>query len=301
MKLLLSLLSFLSPLLILAQSSIYHPFPDSNAVWNEEYDFFDHYPSPISIDNYSIAISGDTMINGLQYHKLITPYVQHQYIPPHFIGPLVPTGYRGAFRQDTVARMVYFVASGDSSETVLYDFNMGIGDTILDQTNCAVTVYSMDSILIGSDYRKRWNIAGSIQGPFEIIEGMGSSIGLLKTWLCDGDGFKNYLICFQQNGVTRWPSPSSTPCHLINTTEEPISQNRLYTLSPNPFHEYSMIVTYAAFDQLEIFNSLGVRVRCQKVDSGELIIERTSLPAGMYYFHLSSHKRLNISGKFIIN
>jgi len=300
MKRLLYLLFFLNPIFLFAQTNVYHPFPDSNAVWNEQYDYYDFYPSPICIDNYSITINGDTMINGLLYRKLLTPFVQHQYIPPHFVGPQVLTGYLGALRQDINDRKVYFVARYDSLETVLYDFNLNVGDTIIARTFCAVTVSSIDSILIGSDYRKRWVSYGSILGPVEFIEGIGSSKGLLSSWDCEGDGYGKNLNCFQQDGVTLWPFSSATDCNLITTIEESLSSKVLYELSPNPFRIHSKIVTYAEFDQLEIFNSIGIRVRTQKVCGNEIIIEKGALPVGIYFFILGSSNNYQESGKFII-
>lgn len=301
MKQILSTVFIFFPILLYSQTSIYHPFPDSNAVWNEQYDFFDFYPSPISIDNYSITIDGDTMINGILYHKLITPFVQHQYIPPHFNGPQILTGYKGALRQDTTARKVYYVARYDSLETLLYDFSLNVGDTILDQTFCAVTVYSIDSVLIGSDYRKRWNIYGSIQGPLEFIEGIGSSFGLLGSWRCDGDGFREYLTCFQQNSVTLWPASITTDCNLITTMAESLNSQSLYEMSPNPFGLNSKIITSGRFDKLEIFSAIGIRVRSQIVDNQIIIVERENLPSGMYFFHLLGINNTLASGKFIIN
>ncbi|TAH42516.1 MAG: T9SS type A sorting domain-containing protein [Bacteroidetes bacterium] len=301
MKRFLSLLFFFNPIFLFSQSNVYHPFPDSNAVWNEQYDYYDFYPSPICIDNYSIAITGDTMINGIFYHKLVTPFVQHQYIPPHFIGPQISTGYKGAIREDTIARKVFFVAPHDSLESLLYNFNLNVGDTILARTFCAVTVSSIDSILIGSDYRKRWVSYGSIHGSVEFIEGIGSSIGLLGSWVCEGDGYSEYLNCFQQNGVTLWPSSSTGDCNLITTIDELLSPKVLYKMSPNPFGAYSKIVTYAEFDQLEIFNSIGIRVRTEKPEGNEIMVERGALPVGIYFFILGSNNNYKASGKFIIN
>ncbi len=300
MKQLLSFLFFLFPLLLFAQTNVYHPFPDSNAVWNEQYDYYDFYPAPICIDNYSIIISGDTMINGRLYHKLVTPFVQHQYIPPHLVGPQVLTGYQGALREDTIDRKVYFVARNDSLESVLYNFNLNVGDTILSRNFCAVTVSSIDSILIGSDYRKRWVSFGSVHGQVEFIEGIGSSKGLLSSWDCEGDGYSKNLDCFQQDGVTLWPASSTSDCNLINAIEEPLVPKKLYELSPNPFRINTKMVTYAKFDLLEIFNSIGIRVRTQKVDSSEIILEKGDLPTGIYFFTFVTSNNYMASGKFII-
>src|SRR2546428_7387968 len=72
------------------------------------------------------------------------------------------------------------------------------------------TVTSIDSILIGNNYRKRWNTNSS----FSIIEGIGSTLGLLDFcyYLVSPT---NFLICFHQNGQTLYPDTINN-CSLIS-------------------------------------------------------------------------------------
>ena len=55
-----------------AQTSVYHPFPDSNAVWNI-YAMDICWFSSEYHNYYSITITGDTIIAGQNYKKLFTP------------------------------------------------------------------------------------------------------------------------------------------------------------------------------------------------------------------------------------
>lgn len=282
-----------------SQSNIYHPFPDSNAVWNEEFDYFDYHPTPMSIDYYSLTISGDTTINGTLYHKLIIPYVNHYNVPPYFSSQNVTQGYNGAIRQDINVKKVFFVAAHDSVETLLYNFNLNIGDTIPDSLGCFITVNSIDSILIGSDYRKRWIISGTTQ-PVEIIEGIGGTRGLHNTWLCYLDGFSTNLNCFQQNGTTHFPNSSSV-CNLINSGIEVSNRNSLIEVLPNPIHTSAIFKTKIIFDQLRIYNSLGICVRNLQIETADLYFDRGSLPNGIYYFHFLNRENVKASGIFIID
>ena len=103
-----------------AQNSGYHPFPDSNARWNIYY--WDYGWPQVTEIYYSIEISGDTSINGFPYHKLFTPYLQTS---RNLIkNSTVSSGYKGAIRQDTLARTVYIVPPFEVSEQLLYDFNL---------------------------------------------------------------------------------------------------------------------------------------------------------------------------------
>ena len=58
-----------------AQTTIYHPFPDSNAYWNFHIEYFCFPVQNNVIDHYSIEIGTDTLIGGSVYHKLQTPFL----------------------------------------------------------------------------------------------------------------------------------------------------------------------------------------------------------------------------------
>src|SRR5438045_3220280 len=97
------LLSFALLILLMTQTkgqtSVYHPFPDSNAYWNESYSYviFDfHFVSW----RYSIFIDGDTVIGGNAYHKLFENGYECMYCPDDATN-YFSNKYEGAIRQDT--------------------------------------------------------------------------------------------------------------------------------------------------------------------------------------------------------
>jgi hypothetical protein len=106
MKKLILLILLLPLLQAKAQTNVYHPLPDSNAVWNFNF----HVTCPFGmVADYSIMISGDTILNNLNYKKLYTPHIQLAVgsSPCYFI----ESNYRGAFRQDTSTKKVYIVSN----------------------------------------------------------------------------------------------------------------------------------------------------------------------------------------------
>src|SRR5688572_26179253 len=115
-----------------AQTSVYHEFPDSNAVWNfhcVQWMCMPVGPGPANVQfDYSITMIGDTTINGLIYHKLFTPFIQ--IINNTNCQMWMGTGYKGALREDTALRKVYYVPQSDTAEQLLYDFNLQVGDTV---------------------------------------------------------------------------------------------------------------------------------------------------------------------------
>ena len=214
------------------QTSVYHPFPDSAAVWNIEAD----WPCPQVINLYadfSITITGDTLISGQIYHKLSTPYVV-QYYHINGCGGEGP-GYRGAIRQDKAIKKVFIVQPLDTLEKLLYDFNMNVGDTVKGVVESGAlikdTVQSIDSVLVGSSYRKRWNITYGIS----FVEGIGSEFGLVeysKNGIIGTFPFYG-ITCFSQNGVTLYPY-YSTNCQLITSINSVDKNSNEIKIYPNP-------------------------------------------------------------------
>jgi hypothetical protein len=182
---------------------------------------------------YSIEISGDTIINSIQYHKLFTPYIQTSVKSKSI---QINTGYNGAIRQDTLIRKVFIVPRFESTEQLLYDFTMQVGDsvkgfiqTVFDPKD---VVFSIDSVLVGNSYRKRWNI--NLSYNISIIEGVGCTFGLIEQ--SPGQIIDYYDIgisCFRQNDLTIYPD-TLTNCELITSVNPIEKQIDLINVYPNP-------------------------------------------------------------------
>lgn len=237
MKTLLLSFTLISILALNAQTSTYHQFPDSNAVWNYNYQLF-CFSNGIANEFYSIEMSGDTVINNLNYQKLSIPYLQSQ--STGTCGGY-PIGYKGAIREDIPAKKVYIVPPSSNTEELLYDFNLQVGDTVkgyLESFTGYDVVQSIDSVLVGNSYRKRWDVNNCYFIYF--IEGVGSTYGLLEpSPSCVTDFADISLSCFQENGRTLLPD-TITSCNLITSIQEEKVQTdvRFY---PNPFSGSSQI------------------------------------------------------------
>jgi len=172
----LTLLLIFYSLVSTGQTSVYHPFPDSSALWNIHFSLY-CFSNGTGNENYSITISGDTTISAHTYHKLTTPFIQ-SLSTGICSGPV--SGYKGSFRQDTLAHKVFYIPRDSSSEQVLYDFNLHTGDTVKGYLEARAypkdIVNTIDSVLVGTQYRKRWSINSAYH--IQWIEGVGSTYGL---------------------------------------------------------------------------------------------------------------------------
>ena len=263
MKALLLIIFLTATLGTLAQTSIYRPFPDSNAVWNWQYSAFTCTPFTLFDEEYSYKLDGDTLIGSMQYHKIVTPFVQ---VNNTLCGPVNDIGYKGFIRQSIIDKKVYCILPNDSVEQLIFDFNLQVGDTIPTlefypgQCYEKIIVTQIDSVWIGGSYRKRWNGSSLI-----IIEGIGSNWEFLQP-LCEIiDGATGVLTCFTQNGSSLYPNTTYN-CDLITNLYSISSKHSSVNLFPNPFHTSITVETQVEKSTMKIYNSLGVFVREERIN-----------------------------------
>lgn len=185
--------TFLLLLFISTISSIWGqqaiPFPSSNASWavdKTSYTFGGGVVGGMVTSRFFYRTNGDSVINGKTY-TIISEAKTDYYSP-----------CRGLIRQDS--NIVYALTQHDTTETILYNFNWALGDSVI--------VYSLsqpveglvtlvDTILIGNINRKHIHISSNWM-PIDMIEGLGSLQGLLYNEIPPVD-FSSQLACFSQN------------------------------------------------------------------------------------------------------
>jgi hypothetical protein len=239
------------------QTTIYHAFPDSNAIWNFNFGMYCFFNGTAD-DYYSITISGDTLINSQTYHKLTTPYIQ-SFSTGNCAG-VVTTGYKGAIRQDTTNRKVFFIPPSNNAEELLYDFTIQVGDTVRGYTETQAMppdiVQSIDSVLVGNTYRKRWKINTGY--GINLIEGIGSTFGLIERSPGSVVDVGGYIItCFQQNGSIFYPD-TITSCQLINSVYPIDIISTQVAIFPNPSKgDFTIDFNRANIKEIQLIDLLG--------------------------------------------
>ena len=287
-----------------SQTSVYHPFPDSNAVWNIQTST-QCSVATATREFFSYIMEGDTLIGGQIYHKLHEPYViDSSGCWPYYSSGLGP-GYIGGLRQEVSNRKVYFIASMDTVEHLIYDFNLHLGDTI--RTFLAQDCWSGDSIISGEDsvlingtYRKRWALNLNF-GPSYIIEGIGYTGGLI-THYCDWFEGGAVLSCFIQNGTLLYSDPDpyyQTNCDIINNLTSIVNNDKI-SIHPNPFSEIAVLEIKEPQGELNMYNLLGVNVFRKNIISISTTIEREGIPPGIYFITITNREGIIQKGKIVI-
>ncbi|MFM1916370.1 MAG: hypothetical protein RLZZ531_2039 [Bacteroidota bacterium] len=293
-KLLLISITMLSLTVSYGQTSVYHSFPNSDAIWNVTYGGYQAQCS-----KYSYTLTSDTIVNSVTYKKI---YQQKSNYPndPWTSGcdwccpsPAI-IYYAGALREDIVAKKVFYLPVSASSDTLLYDFNLAVGDPVPLSINnwCpALQVESIDSVLIGTSYRKRWNMAdpniNCVSTTSSVIEGIGNTFGLLERF----DFFEQggHLDCFSQNNQSLYPTYSpNSGCPLVSGIEElsPVG----FTVSPNPLSDQTTIQFESKLNNatLSLYNCFGQKVKeINNINDQTIILTRDKLTNGLYYAQLT--------------
>lgn len=199
-------------------------------------------------DSVRFYCNGDTLINAQTYKKLM--YVGNTRSQ---IVPLTPiSGYYGAIRNDIPNKRVYF--GQNSGESVLYDFNLNIGDSILVGSlggNDKEPISSIDSVLICNEYHTRYNTASG----YTLTEGIGSKNGLIPVKFATNLG-RNFG--YSESG--------SVPCNECDFTAslDAYSLSRL-TVFPNPTNESVQITSDLNIRAIELYDLNGALV--ERMDS----------------------------------
>jgi len=287
----------------------YTPFisADSSDVWKQikQYSLYAFEPNLYEL---VYRITGDTLIGSNHYASLSANYFYHW--EQQFWGVPPPIwdygeGYGGAIRETN--KQVFFVftdsAHLDTTEYLIYDFNLNVGDTVPDIMDCwwpelcqtqgngtpdELVITSLDSILIGGIYRKRFVLANNEW----IVEGMGASTGLFNQI----SGFiagSSILSCYQEQSATLYSNQSwsfyYSACELDMSINKGIADLELQIL-PNPVkvgEEIKVVLKSGTNYDIEVFNLLGKNIYTSSEENGIATLS-IDLNMGVYLIRIST-------------
>lgn len=289
-----------------AQTNVYHPLPDSNGFWQ-----YRHWNVITSAsDQKRLGLKGDTVIGTLTYHKVYSLFDSTLSSPW--------STYYAAIREQNKQ---VFAKFGSSPETLLYDFNLAVGDTIrytyslpssAADTFCSILSKVDTMLLKDGKYRKRY-----IYNPVQpknmvsdtVIEGLGSYLyqglfdPLINGFCTCGDEWE--VTCIKTYDTTRYlKNLACNHCFCTFLTSESITENHNGNhIYPNPFSSKTTLTINRNIKDvtLTIYNSFGQQVsQIKNVNEQSVVIQRNGLPAGIYFVQLKEQNILIASEKIII-
>ncbi len=298
--------SVILPLLVSAQINKYQPLLSDNASWNIRIEGSCSIGSVIK--EHSFILTNDTLINNMTYKKLEIPYVLVKLDEGYCSNTPTP-GYKGAIREDTTLRKVFYIPNDSSAEEVLYDFNLSIGDTVKGlmvfpsyENDDAYIINAIDSILIDGNYHKRWKVGlkSHSNGISNIIEGVGLVEGFIAPIIPNKiayDAPSSIIMCVSKNNKIIY-SASSNNCAIItsiNKRELSLSDVNIY---PNPFNTSVDLNSEQLIYSLQLFNIKGQKIKEAKINAKTYQWE-LDVEAGVYFIKLIKHNGESAMKKLI--
>lgn len=293
----------------------YVPFPTERVIWH---DFFITRNASLnksqckSTDIYSVK---DTIIDSTVYYELfIDQAMSHGTDFDCWINTTYYNGVLGYFRNDSLNRKVWLRLPGSKKDTLFYDFDLGIGDTLEetyvfpDSNILTPIVQSIDTVNYGGIDRKRFHIKSiSYRDTFRIIEGIGGEHGFLDPFESEFSGFAiRDLICMATKGKTIYPD-SSTLCNLITGINKTPNQIGLSTIGlyPNPVHEQLNISIEQgrSIQYIRLYDLTGreQNVEIEQQGNGRYNLNLGLILRGIYIVNIILEDGVQISEKVLKN
>lgn len=228
-----------------------------------------------------LFIEGDTTILGKNYKKLywgsygdnvpMTPTVSTYPI-------LQSVNFSGSLREEN--KRVYYFESIDSTEKLLYDFNLVQGDIgIFQSFNTSSLNFTIDTIYqtyIWGNTRNVYECTESNGNRFVYTEGIGTNQSPINWWWQENGRLLNY--CRGTHGE----------CNTWFTSNKNITDNEIFTSYPNPAKDWTNIKYSANLKHLALYDLQGHIMKNFIIDhTGQQTIYIGDIAKGLYFWKIN--------------
>lgn len=292
------------------------PTAADNAIWTIYV-----YGKEAGCWNYDLFTNGDTVINN---HEYVVLGKRGENLPWYSLG--IGSGYcthgigsnglpawnsiqrkAYAYREDSthkVYRRTLFGWSGDTTEVLLFDFALQVGDSLkgyfydnmFAPWGYDPTVATIDSIFIENNWRRKINFKGynGEAGCFYFIEGIGSNYGFIDWTDCPFFESSVELVCHTVNDSIIYPTNTfgcSNFSYITDNKELFIDAGNSF-IYPNPASDYLRIDMPGNTKPtvISIYNLTGQLISKKNIVSSTIPI--TELDNGMYVFVIEDRDKV---------
>lgn len=277
----------------------YYPLVETDKTWHVVEGNFGNYST------FTYKVEGDTIINQENFQIL---YRSHEEFPVNW-------NKYGYIREDEDKKVYYY--SFYTNDTVMdepslvYDFGAELFDTISITSfaynypyELEIVIIGIDSVLVGSEYRKRMAFSCEFYYENFWIEGIGSNNGLLEP------GFYCYIVCpwvellcvKEENNVI-YPDEYDDGCYIVGVNENSIVEKQ-FLVYPNPAKEEIFLTTPQG--EIEEFTFILYNLESEVVLYKKVLnfsqekVNIENLKAGLYLYRITESSKLLQNGKIII-
>lgn len=263
---------------------------DENKVWSNLQEICES--DQILYRTFYNRFEGDIEIDGKNYKEVLI--AEDEYAQNWF--------FTGEMVREENNRVYLIDALGE--EGLLYDFNVGLGDTVtitnpLTIDGLFLTVVAIDSIETIDGYRKRWKlIADEFSPPEYWIEGIGSESGVLNsgTGVFLGLCGTYFLLCATEGNNQVYQNPQYENCYFNLLDNDEITFGKandfLFTYKAA---EKKLLIQFPDFKQkkLMVTNIFGKVVYKNDVISERTSIDLSAYQSGVYVVSVITNGTIN--------
>lgn len=291
----------------------YIPIPDTLAVWRQSFGGGGG-PGQVIYLKEQIFTAEKVTIASFTYTALRkTGHRKPNYSSPQLFG-FTDTLF-GYFRNDISAQQVLFRYNlNDTSDRILYDFSLNIGDTIPSTwigNNWLNVIDSIDTVWMFGTPRKRllfYDYSGIPFATGAIIEGVGSIHGFAADLTVPLEPTWSDLECFsfKDSAYSEFAAPpdfkhpvySGSSCWLYSEIKE-FENHSSITTFPNPFSN-QLNISFEDNEQttISLYNFLGQLV-LQQTFTNNTTVNTAQLAEGIYIYELRNEAGTVKTGKVV--
>jgi len=253
---------------------------------------------------YVCEINGDTTIGAHTYKKFIHHGLATEMGIMGYMGPCTPNytfSQPYAFLRQENER-IYLYDIWDEIDTLLYDFDLQVGDFLpltYNNANTTIQIDNISTIQVGTETRNVFHFNQG-NGIDSLIEGIGHNKGLIGT-MQPFEFFEYELMCFSLDGTSYYPSLGAA-CDLTVSTQE-INQKISSQISPNPVIDFAQI---SFSNPVNIEDVLAIDLSGRKVmlpfknvNENTIEIDSRELTKGYYVISYQLDNNSTLTGKFL--
>jgi hypothetical protein len=276
-------------------------FPNDSAYWKVE------VGSVECVDPYGVSdvcyeqqyfLSGDTTIGDQSYKKV---YSSMRYRSNLNTWTYYYNGYFGAIYSDNEANKVYWRPASSFQDTLLYDFNLSVGETLPEsyvydpEVAGIIQIDDIDTSTINGQSIVRYHMDNAGFGLEYILQGIGSTLGLLEPIT---PFFEHHftLLCFQ-NYETSLTYPENGDCDVFTDISSYSAEENNISIYPNPANGI-LNIDNASVSHIQIFSITGLLISESEIKTDHFELKLKGVPEGMYF--LRFEKDLEIKALKII-
>jgi hypothetical protein len=276
------------------------PIPaDTTSQWRISRGYYDGLC--VNWYNSIYYIDGTIEFNGKVFYKIFETGDFYQAIgsPP---GPCNQTySYSGVYRGSIRSENGKTYELYENEEYLLMDFTLNAGDTLFSYITPGLVIESIDSVLVGTKYRKRFNFLD--WGEFNwMIEGVGHAFGLFEP-MGVALSFSSEFHCYGENNV---PLFGDLNCTLNVGYEDFSAQNNNVSIYPNPtsgritIEASELTNTIKSYFLTDMYGRMIFEKNIESVNS-LFEIDLDNYKSGIYFLRISTDNQGIIFRKIIKN